>query len=183
MKVRCLIGIAFAMFLLIGCKAGRKVTERMVRETESRAEWALQDSLQLRGEEVVRQSSEVKQQSEEQMTLWRNGVIYEIQYDTAAKIDSATGKPPVMSERIEAMVSRQDKRSALRLSQVREDSFLREILLRENSNLLLSVDHLTHENRLLKEKNNSPNPFNLKLLLLGMVIGAILTGRFLFRQK
>ena len=177
MKVRCLIGIAFAMFLLVGCKAGRKVTERMIRETESRAEWALRDSLKLRGQEVVRQSSEVKQQSEEQMTLWRNGVIYEIQYDTAAKIDSATGKPPVMSERIEAMVSRQDKRSALRLSQVRRilffgRSFYGRIVT------YYSVDHLTHENRLLREKQQ-PQPFNLKL----HGDWAILTGRFLFRQK
>ena len=39
--------------LLLGCGTGKKVTERMVRETDSTAVWELKDSLQRKVTEIA----------------------------------------------------------------------------------------------------------------------------------
>lgn len=101
------------------------------------------------------------------VTLRTEGMSYEIKYDTAAPIDTTTGKQPVMSERITKNLSRYEKSVADVEHQQKEWSLERESLTRENSSLQLSVDKLTRENRELKEKSAPSYPFNLKLLLQG----------------
>lgn len=81
------------------------------------------------------------------------------------------GKPPVMSERITAHNSRQEKRVAIMEEQQREGSLQRESLLRANSSLQGSVEEMTRLNRELKEQTVSPTPFNFKLLIAGILSG------------
>ncbi|HBB01261.1 MAG TPA: hypothetical protein DCZ19_09375 [Porphyromonadaceae bacterium] len=117
------------------------------------------------------------------MTLRTEGMSYEIKYDTAAPIDTTTGKQPVMSERITKNLSRYEKSVADVEHQQKEWSLERESLTRENSSLQLSVDKLTRENRELKEKSAPSYPFNLKLLMVGIVLGILLAAWRLLRGK
>lgn len=183
MKVNNRIRIVVAMILLAGCKAGRKVTERMVGETDSRAVWVLQDSLQRQERQMVTLRSDGMRHSEENVNLRSDGVLYEIEYDTTAPLDSATGRHPVLSERFSVTTSSQEKNSVTMQREQREEVLQRDILLREFSSLQLKVDHLSRENRVLKEQYESPTPFNFKLLLVGIVFGAIIPGGFMLRRK
>lgn len=81
------------------------------------------------------------------------------------------GKPPVMSERITAHNSCQEKRVNSMEWLQSEGSLQQESLLRANSSLHLTVEQLTRENRELKEKTDPPTPFNFKLLIAGILSG------------
>lgn len=171
MKTKRRLVIALAALLLAGCKQARLVTERRTIETDSMAVWLLRDSLQLQERQIVLLRSDLKRLGEENVNLRSEGLQYEIRYDTAAPIDSLTGKPPVMSERITAHNSRQEKRVAIMEEQQREGSLQRESLLRANSSLQGSVEEMTRLNRELKEQTVSPTPFNFKLLIAGILSG------------
>ncbi len=171
MKTNRMIVIALAALLLAGCKQARLVTERRTIETDSTAVWLLRDSLQLQERQIVLLRSDLKRLGEENVSLRSEGLQYEIRYDTAAPIDSLTGKPPVMSERITAHNNRQEKRVNTMEWLQSEWSLQQESLLRANSSLQLTVEQLTRENRELKEKTDPPTPFNFKLLIAGILSG------------
>ncbi|MDD3957233.1 MAG: hypothetical protein PHG77_12785, partial [Proteiniphilum sp.] len=137
--------------LLLGCGTGRKVTERVVRETDSTAVWELKDSLQRKVTEISLLKTDLQRMREENVTLRSEGMTVEIKYDTAAPVDTTTGKPPVMSERITTLLNRYEKGVAEGEWWQKESSWQRENLLRENSSLQLTVETLTKENRKLKE--------------------------------
>ena len=175
--------IALAALLLSGCRPGRMVTEKRRVESDSSAVWILRDSLQVKNSEITLLRSDLKRVRAENVTLRSEVLHYEIKYDTAAPIDSATGKPPVMSERFTAHNSRQEKTVSFVELQQREWSLERESLIRTNSNLLLSVDKLTRENRELKEKTAPPTRFNLKLLLVGILSGFFIGILLMLHKK
>ena len=183
MKTNRMIVIALVALLLTGCKQARLVTERRTMESDSTAVWLLRDSLQLQERQIALLRSDLKRVREENVTLRSEVLLYEIKYDTAAPIDSATGKPPVMSERITAHNSRQEKKVNSMEWLQREWSLQRESLLRANSSLQLTVEQLIRENRELKEKTDPPTPFNLKLLAVGIIIGILLLMCYSIRRK
>lgn len=169
--------------LLLGCGTGRKVTERVVRETDSTAAWELKDSLQRKVTEIALLKTDLQRMREENVTLRSEGMTVEIKYDTAAPVDTTTGKPPVMSERITTLLNRYEKGVAEGEWWQKESSWQRENLLRENSSLQLTVETLTKENRELKEKTDAHTLFNVKLLLASILIGTLLTGWLMLRRK
>ena len=169
--------------LLLGCGTGRKVTERVVRETDSTAVWELKDSLQRKVTEISLLKTDLQRMREENVTLRSEGMTVEIKYDTAAPVDTTTGKPPVMSERITTLLNRYEKGVAEGEWWQKESSWQRENLLRENSSLQLTVEMLTKENRKLKEKKTSPYPSWVMglMLLAGTTLGTVL-ARWLYRR-
>lgn len=169
--------------LLLGCGTGRKVTERVVRETDSTAVWELKDSLQRKVTEISLLKTDLQRMREENVTLRSEGMTVEIKYDTAAPVDTTTGKPPVVSERITTLLNRYEKGMAEGEWLQKEESRERENLFRENSSLQLKVEKLTKENRELKEKTDAHTLFNVKLLLAGILIGTLLTGWLMLRRK
>jgi hypothetical protein len=178
-----MIVIALAALLLAGCKQGRLVTERRTMESDSTAVWLLRDSLQLQERQIALLRSDLKHLREENVSLRSEGLQYEIRYDTAAPIDSLTGRPPVMSERFTAHNSRQKKTVSNAELQQREWSLERESLTRANSSLLLSVEQLTRENRELKEKTTLPSPFKRLLLPAGIILTILLLLWLLLFRK
>lgn len=140
-------------------------------ESDSTAVWLLRDSLQLQERQIALLRSDLKRLREENVSLRSEGLQYEIRYDTTAPIDSLTGKPPVMSERITAHNNRQEKRVNTMEWLQSEWSLQRESLLRANSSLQGSVEEMTRLNRELKEQTVSPTRFNLKWLLAGILSG------------
>jgi len=180
MKTTMIIAISI---LLLGCRAGKTVTERVVRETDSAAVWELRDSLQRKVTEIALLKTDLKRVREENMTLRTEGMSYEIKYNTAVPIDTTTGKPPIMSERITTHLSRYEKSVADVEHQQKEWSLERESLTRKNSSLQLSVDKMTRENRELKEKPAPSYPFRLKLLPLVVMLGILLAAWRLLRGK
>src|SRR5690554_4967958 len=179
MKTNRMIMIALMALLMTGCKQARLVTERRTMESDSTAVWLLRDSLQLQERQIALLRSDLKRVREENVTLRSEVLLYEIKYDTAAPIDSATGKPPVMSERITAHNSRFEKAVTDAELQHWEWSLERESLTRANSSLLLSVEQLTRENRELKEKTTLPSPFKRLLLPAGIILTILLLLWFL----
>ena len=169
--------------LLLGCGTGKRVTERVVRETDSTAVWELKDSLQRKVTEISLLKTDLQRMREENVTLRSEGMTVEIKYDTAAPVDTTTGKPPVMSERITTLLNRYEKGVAEGEWWQKESSWQRENLLRENSSLQLTVETLTKENRELKEKKTSPYPpwVTGLMLLAGTALGTVL-ARWLYRR-
>ena len=178
-----MIVIALVALLLTGCKQARLVTERRTMESDSTAVWLLRDSLQLQERQIALLRSDLKRVREENVTLRSEVLLYEIKYDTAAPIDSATGKPPVMSERITAHNSRQEKKVNSMEWLQSEWSLQRESLLRANSSLQLTVEQLIRENRELKEKTDPPTPFNFKLLIAGILTGFFIGILLMLHKK
>ena len=183
MKTKQFFLIALAALLLAGCRPGRMVTEKRRVESDSTAVLIWRDSLQEKNSEIAHLRSDLKRVREENVTLRSEVLLYEIKYDTAAPIDSATGRPPVMSERFTAHNSRQKKTVSNAELQQREWSLERESLTRANSSLLLSVEQLTRENRELKEKTTLPSPFKRLLLPAGIILTILLLLWLLLFRK
>lgn len=183
MKTNQIFLIALAALLLAGCRPGRMVTEKRRVESDSSAVWILRDSLQVKNSEIALLRSGLKRVREENVTLRSEVLLYEIKYDTAAPIDSATGRPPVMSERLTAHSRRLEKAVTEAELQQREWSLERESLTRANSSLLLSVEQLTRENRELKEKTTLPSPFKRLLLPAGIILTILLLLWLLLFRK
>lgn len=169
--------------LLLGCGTGKRVTVREVRETDSTAVWEMKDSLQRKVTEIALLKTDLQRMREENVTLRSEGMTVEIKYDSAAPIDTTTGKPPVVSERITTLLNHYEKGVSEGEWRQEEEWRQRESLLRENSSLQLTVATLTKENRELKEKNTSPYPLRALWLmpLAGMALGAVL-ARWLYRR-
>ena len=183
MKTNQIFLIALAALLLAGCRPGRMVTEKRRVESDSTAVLIWRDSLQEKNSEIAHLRSDLKRVREENVTLRSEVLLYEIKYDIAAPIDSATGRPPVMSERFTAHNSRFEKAVTDAELQHWEWSLERESLTRANSSLLLSVEQLTRENRELKEKTTLPSPFKRLLLPAGIILTILLLLWLLLFRK
>lgn len=166
MKTTIIITISI---LLLGCRTGKTVTERIVKETDSTALWELRDSLQVKTAEIALLKTDLKRVREENVRLQSEELSYEVKYDTAAPVVLETGKPPVMSERIATHNKLYEKEVTDVEQQQKEWSLERESLTQERSSLLLSVDKLSRENRELKEKTSPSICFNFNIFLAGVI--------------
>jgi len=89
-------------------------------------------------------------------------------------VNPQTGKPPIASEVISLSKSTLEE-SKKELESLLQTAFLEnEALTRQNRNLQLTVEKLTHENKQLTAKTTSP-AVNLKPLLIGLILGVILS--------
>ena len=177
MKTKSVMVIALTALLLAGCRPGRLATERLDMVRDSTAVWVQRDSLALQTAETIALRSDLRRLRDENTSRWTEGLHHVIKYDRGAPIDSATGRPPVLSEWFSLLRSGQENSVQLEEWRQQEWSRERESLLRTNSSLQLSVEELTRLNRELKEQTVSPTRFNIKSLLTG-VLAAFCVGCF-----
>ena len=92
------MAMVFTLLLVMGCKSGRVVTEKIVSRTDSTAVQEWRDSLWRQERENALLQTAMHRVREEMTHL--GGVMrqHHIQYDTTLPADSITGKPPVASE-------------------------------------------------------------------------------------
>ena len=167
MKTKSVMMIALTALLLAGCRPGRLATERLDMVRDSTAVWVQRDSLALQTAETIALRSDLRRLRYENTSRWTEGLHHVIKYDRGAPIDSATGKPPVVSERFSLLRSGQENSVQLEEWRQQEWSRERESLLRVNSSRQRSVEELTRMNRELKEQTVSPTRFSLRSLLTG----------------
>jgi hypothetical protein len=177
MKTKSVMMIALTALLLAGCRPGRLATERLNMVRDSTAVWVQRDSLALQTAETIALRSDLRRLRGENTRRWNEGLHHVIKYDRGAPIDSATGKPPVLSEWFSLLRSGQENSVQLEEWRQQEWSRERESLLRANSSLRLSVEELTRMNRELKEQTVSPTRFSLRSLLSG-IFAAFCVGCF-----
>lgn len=177
MKTKSVMVIALTAFLLAGCRPGRLATERLNMVHDCTAVWVQRDSLALQTAETIALRSDLRRLRDENTSRWTEGLHHVIKYDRGAPIDSATGKPPVMSERFSLLRSGQENSVQLEEWRQQERTRERESLLRANSSLQRSVEELTRLNRELKEQTVSPTRFSLRSLLTG-IFAAFCVGCF-----
>lgn len=177
MKTKRLMVIALTACLLAGCRPSRMATERLNILRDSTAEWMMRDSLELQAAETIALRSDLRRLRDENTSRWTEGLHHVIKYDRGAPIDSATGRPPVVSEHFSLLFT--GKVNSLQLEEWRQQEWSqeRESLLRANSSLRSSVEELTRLNREMKEQTVSPTRFSIKSLLSG-IFAAFCVGCF-----
>ena len=173
MKTEKVMMIALTALLLAGCRPGRLATERLNMVRDSTAVWMKRDSLVIQSNESIALRSDLRRLRGENTSRWTEGLHHVIKYDRGAPIDSATGKPPVLSEWFSLLRSGQENSVQLEEWRQQERTRERESLLRANSNLQRSVEELTRLNMELKEQTVSPTRFSIKSLLTGILSGFI----------
>lgn len=92
------IAMVFTLLLVMGCKSGQIVTEKMVTRTDSTAVQESRDSLWTQERESAVLQTRMHRVREEMTRLGSVMRQHHIQYDTTLPVDSVTGKPPMASE-------------------------------------------------------------------------------------
>lgn len=96
--------------------------------------------------------------------------MHEIHYDTAAPVDTATGKQPVLREIITATHSRYGRVTQEEETRHGEASVAQAETTLAGRRQELAVDKQTREDRTIKEKT-AASRFPYKWLLVGVVVG------------
>lgn len=167
--------VAFVAVLLLpsglaGCKPGRVVTERIVTRTDSSAVWQLTDSLYQKERQIAFLQTELKRAGTENINFRSEARMHEIHYDTAAPVDTATGKQPVLREIITATHSRYGRVTQEEETRHGEASVAQAETTLAGRRQELAVDKQTREDRTIKEKT-AASRFPYKWLLVGVVVG------------
>lgn len=94
------IAMVFTLLVVMGCKSGQVVTEKIVTHVDSTAVQESRDSLWRQEKERAVLHTAVNRVREEMTHLGSEMHQHHILYDTTLPVDSVTGKPPVASETI-----------------------------------------------------------------------------------
>ena len=153
-------------------------------ETDSSALWVLRDSLQEKNMEVARLTMDLMRRREEMVNLQREQLRIERDYDTAAPVDSASGRPPVRREVITISNSRTEKVTASAEQLHGDELGLQQHITRAQRSLQSAAEKQTHEEVERKEKASpSSSPFYLKLLPFGIILVILMMLWYFIRRK
>ena len=101
----------------------------------------------------------------------------EIYYDTSAKIDSVSGKHPVLSEIVSTNIITLEKSSINHEAIVKVDSLEKINASSLNSNISLKVDKVIEENKSVETKLLHKISFKYILIVLGAILFIIFFSR------
>lgn len=161
--------------LLSACKPNQLITERIITRTDSTAVWNLEKELHKKELRITFLETDLKRTKDENLNLRSEISKHEIHYDTAAPVDTSTGRPPVSAEIITITKSWMDRTIKEYENLIQQTSTENETLTTENTNLQLTVKTLVDENRELKEKTTAAGSTRSRLFSFGLIAGILLT--------
>lgn len=161
--------------LLSACKPNQLITERIITKTDSTAVWNLEKELHKKELQITLLETDLKRTKDENLNLRSEISKHEIHYDTAAPVDTSTGRPPVSAEIITITKSWMEKTIKEYESLIQQTSTENEILTTENTNLQFTVKTLVDENKELIAKNTSPKSIKMRLFFAGLITGILLS--------
>jgi len=161
--------------LLSGCKPNQLITEKVITKTDSTAVWNLEKELHKKELRITLLETDLKRTKDENLNLMSEISKHEIHYDTAAPVDTSTGRPPVSAEIITITKSWIEKTIKEYEILIQQTSTENETLTTENINLQLTVKTLVDENKELKEKTTTAGSAKFSLFSIGLMAGTLLT--------
>lgn len=161
--------------LLSACKPNQLITEKVITKTDSTAVWNLEKELHKKEIQITLLETDLKRTKDENLNLRSEISKHEIHYDTAAPVDTSTGRPPVSTEIITITKSWMEKTIKEYEILIQQTSTQNETLTTENTNLQLTVKTLVDENRELKEKTTATGSIRFRLFSFGLMVGILLT--------
>lgn len=161
--------------LLSACKPNQLITEKVITKIDSTAVWNLEKELHKKELRITLLETDLKRTKDENLNLRSEISKHEIHYDTAAPVDTSTGRPPVSAEIITITKSWMEKTIKEYETLIQQTSIENETLTTENINLQLTVKTLVNENRELKEKTTVAGSTISRLFSIGLMTGILLT--------
>ena len=171
--LRLAMVVTLLLLMGAGCRPSRVVTERVVAGVDSTAVQALTDSLYRKEKQIAFLQTRLTRAREENTRFEGETRARETHYDTAAPVDSVTGKPPVLKEIITRTSGRYEKVVEDDEARQAEWTGAQERLVREHATQTLTVDKQTRADMALQEKSSSSR-FNYKLFLAGVATGLVI---------
>ena len=169
--------VASSLLMLGGCKPKQVVNEQYVAVTDSTAVFQLSDSLQIKEWQMSVLRTHLNRFIEENFNLESKTWQKEIYYDTSAKIDSVSGKHPVLSEIVSTNIITLEKSSINHEAIVKVDSLEKINASSLNSNISLKVDKVIEENKSVETKPIHKISFKYILIVLGAILFIIFFSR------
>ena len=169
--------VASSLLMLGGCKPKQVVNEQYVAVTDSTAVFQLSDSLQIKEWQMSVLRTHLNRFIEENFNLESKTWQKEIYYDTSAKIDSVSGKHPVLSEIVSTNIITLEKSLKNHEAIVKVDSLEKINASSLNSNISLKVDKVIEENKSVETKLLHKISFKYILIVLGAILFIIFFSR------
>ena len=163
-----LIIIANSLLMLGGCKPKQVVNEQYVAVTDSTAVFQLSDSLQIKEWQMSVLRTHLNRFIEENFNLESKTWQKEIYHDTSAKIDSVSGKHPVLSEIVSTNIITLEKSSINNEALTNVDSIVGIKVSELNSNIDLKVEKLVDENKSIETE--PVYNFSMRYILVCIVV-------------
>ena len=170
------MAMVFTLLLVMGCKSGRMVTEKIVTRTNSTAVQEWRDSLMKKEKQIAFLRTDLQRASEENIHIGSDRYIHEIHYDTSAPPGGMTGKQPIAREIMTYMRSRYEKVAEEEETRREECAGKRESLLLEQKSEVSAVDMQVDKDKLKEKKVSSWRKHTLFFagVMVGLVIGILL---------
>ena len=160
--------VASSLLMLGGCKPKQVVNEQYVAVTDSTAVFQLSDSIQIKEWQMSVLRTQLNRFIEENFNLESKTWQKEIYYDTSAKIDSVSGKHPVLSEIVSTNIITLEKSSINNEALMSVDSIVGIKISELNSNIDLKVEKLVDENKSIETE--PVYNFSMRYILVCIVV-------------
>lgn len=175
--------ILLAVFMLIGCKPTRIVTEKIDYRIDSTLVLHLKNELDQKTEENKILKTNLERSRDEITTLRSTISVYEINYDTAATVKPDGYYPIAREVKTESMVVYENKLNE-KEKLITELNQNIESLTKQNEELSKELNLVKSENSDLSNETRQTTGFNFRLFFIGVAIGIILAivGRLLIKK-
>jgi DNA repair exonuclease SbcCD ATPase subunit len=175
--------VLFAVFMLIGCKPTRIITEKIDDRIDSTLVTHLKNELEKTTEENRILKTNLERTRDEITTLRSTMSVYEINYDTAAVVKPDGYYPIAREVKTESMVVYENKLNE-KEKLITELNQNIESLTKQNEELSKELNLVKSENSDLSNETRQTTGFNFRLFFIGVAIGIILAivGRLLIKK-
>ena len=170
--------VASSLLMLGGCKPKQVVNEQYVAVTDSTAVFQLSDSIQIKEWQMSVLRTHLNRFIEENFNLESKTWQKEIYYDTSAKIDSVSGKHPVLSEIVSTNIITLEKSSINHEALMSVDSIVGIKISELNSNIDLKVEKLVDENKSVETITLSKTSMKYKWVVLLIILFIVLILKY-----
>lgn len=165
--------ILSAIFMLIGCKPTRIVTEKIDYRIDSTLVLHLKNELEQKTEENRILKTNLERTRDEITTIRSTISVYEINYDTAATVKPDGYYPIAREVKTENVIVYENKLQE-KEKLITELNQTIESLTKRNENISEELNLAKRENSDLSNETKPTTGFNFKLFFIGVAIGIIL---------
>lgn len=175
--------ILSAVFMLIGCKPTRIVTEKIDYRIDSTLVTHLKNELEKTTEENRILKTNLERSRDEIITLRSTMSVYEINYDTAATVKPDGYYPIAREVKTENVIVYENKLQE-KEKLITELNQTIESLTKRNENISEELNLVKSENSKLSDETKQPTGFNFRLFFIGVAVGIILAiiGNLLIKK-
>lgn len=174
--------ILLAVFMLIGCKPTRIVTEKIDYRIDSTLVLHLKNELDQKTEENRILKTNLERTRDEITTLRSTLSTHEINYDTAATVKPDGYYPIAREVKTENVIVYENKLQE-KEKLITELNQTIESLTKRNENISKELNLVKSENSDLSNETKQTTGFNFRLFFIGVAVGIILVivGRLLIK--